>query len=221
MRALLVVLSLSGTAPLDLLGLESPPDVVGLPVGWRVRVVTGKPPPSFSIEEHQGERALRISGKGAAAWAYRELDVPIPPGQGLLRWSWRVLQLPKGADLRARESDDAALRVYVVFKEPGGLFGGRGRIIFYTWGNAEPEGLTLRSYLSEKIQILRVAGAMEADGRWHEQARDPFADYRRFWAGAAPAIKAVGLMQDTDMTGGVAVAELRALVWERGRVAPD
>lgn len=208
-----VLVALLLAAPQDLLELHRPAGAHGLPPGWRLRAVKGQGPPMFIVRGDGEGRTLRISGMSAAAWAQRALETPIEEG-GLLRWSWRVLELPAGADLRARETDDSALRIYVVFGRPRGLFGRPEGAIFYTWGNAEPMGLTLKSRVSDRIEIVRVAGAMEADGRWREHAVDPFADFRRSWGRSPPPITAVGLMQDTDMTHGHAVSELRDLRWD-------
>ncbi len=198
----------------DLIRLDEAPVGEGLPAGWKIRPVPGVPPPRYSVREEAGHQVLRVEGMGAAAWAYRVLDSPIAAGTGILRWSWRVLELPTGADLRLPEKDDAALRVYVVFGKPGRLGARRTRIIFYTWGNSEPKGLSLQSFASAKFRIVRVAGAMEVGSNWREQEADPFEDYRSFWRNDPPAITAIGLMQDTDMTGGMAVSELRSLMWE-------
>jgi len=215
MHSFLLALALVAGPLMNLLDLAASAVGDGLPAGWKVRPVKGQPAPDYRIVDSEGgDRVLRVSGRGAAAWANLELPEPIAPAPGRLRWSWRVLKLPAAADLRDRTADDSAIRVYVVFGRPGGLFGGSGRIIFYTWGNAEPDGLTLRSFASDRIQIVRVSGEMEADRRWREHEVDPFADYRRFWDREPPAITAVGIMQDTDMTGSMAVAEFHHLVWE-------
>lgn len=217
---ILVSLAL-GIAPLhagpriDLLNLGAASVGDRLPAGWTIRPVNGRPTPSFTIREEGGERVLRVHGSGAAAWAQHKLTPKIEEARGGLRWSWRVLQTPASADLRDKHTDDSALRLFVVFGKLGGPFGGgKGRIIFYTWGNSEPKGLSQRSFVSEKIHIVRVAGARDADYKWREQVVDPFADFRRFWDKEPPPITAVGIMQDTDMTGDSAVAELRALHWE-------
>lgn len=198
----------------DLLGLDGAPLGAGLPAGWKVRPVSGYPAPEYSVREEAEGPVLHVEGMGAAAWAYRELEAPIPVGSGVLRWSWRVLELPAGTDLRVESKDDAALRLYVVFGEPGAFAAARNRVIFYTWGNTEPKGLALRSFASARFHIVRVAGALDVGSRWHDEQVEPFEDFRRFWSGDPPAITAVGLMQDTDMTGGKAVSEIRSLLWE-------
>ncbi|MEM7353732.1 MAG: DUF3047 domain-containing protein [Acidobacteriota bacterium] len=212
-RALWLSLAVVALSSTDLIRLDSSSEGVGLPEGWTVRPVAKASTPMFSIRRDVDRKVLRVEGMKAAAWAQRELDRPIEPTAGSLDWSWRVLQLPQGADLRRADLDDAALRLYVVFGRPDRLMARGGRIIFYTWGNTEPEGLTQKSFVSDKIQIVRVAGAMEADGQWRDHRVQPFEDYRRFWNRQPPAITAVGLMQDTDMTGGKAISEIRSLTW--------
>lgn len=199
----------------DLIRLGDAPLGQGLPAGWVVRPVPGVPAPEYSVREDAGRPVLHVEGTGAAAWAYRVLDSPIREEAGVLRWSWRVLQLPAGADLRVRAKDDSALRVYVVFGKLNGLGATRSRIIFYTWGNSEPKGLTLRGFASRRFRIVRSVGHLEVGEEWREQTVEPFEDYRRFWNREPLPITAIGLMQDTDMTGGMAVSELRSLVWER------
>ncbi len=211
--AALIAGALLAFSATDLLRLDETPVGEELPAGWKIRPVSGVPSPRFSVIESAGRAVLHVEGTGAAAWAYRVLDSPIRGGNGILRWSWRVLDLPSGADLRVPAKDDAALRLYVVFGRPG-VFGARSRIIFYTWGNTEPRGLSLQSTVSPKFRIVRVAGSMEVGREWREQEVEPFEDYRRFWGDGFPPITAIGLMQDTDMTGEMAVSELRSLVWE-------
>ena len=55
---------------------------------------------------------------------------------------------------------------------------------------------------------------MEVGETWREQEVEPFEDYQRFWNRDPPGITAIGIMQDTDMTGGMAISELRSLVWK-------
>ncbi len=206
-------LLLSLALPIDLLELDRAALGSGSLDGWELRPVKGADAPRFEIRMAGGERVLRVTGAGDAAWFHRRVSPRIEEGPGMLRWSWRVLRAPAGADLRIRDRDDAPLRVFVVFGNPRSLFGGSGRIVFYTWGNGEPEALTQPSFVSSRMQIVRVAGTSEVGPRWREEAVHPFADYRRFWNREPPPITAVGIMQDTDMTHAMAVAELRELTW--------
>jgi hypothetical protein len=182
----------------------------GRPPGWQVRPVKGKDAPELEIRDDGVDRVLRISGAGEAAWFYRDLRNQELPDDRTLRWSWRVLEAPATSDFQTRQTDDSPIRVYVVFGNPGALLGGSGRIIFYSFGNAEPEGYARPSHLSGRMHIVRVDGASER-GVWREHAVHPANDYRRIWGRTPPPITAIGVMQDTDQTGHRAVAELRQL----------
>ena len=122
-----------------------------------------------------------------------------------------MLEAPAEADLREESRDDSPMRVFVVFGKQG-FFRNSARIIFYTFGNAEPSGLDRPSTVSDKLHVIRVDGAAQR-GAWQEHAVNPFADYRRIWGKTPPAVTAVGVMQDTDQTRAEASAELRRLAW--------
>jgi len=209
----LVLVLLAGVLaqPLDILSLANAPLRAGPPPGWKVRNIRGRDAPEIEIRNDGEGPVLRIQGAGRAAWFYRELPTQLTESPGLLTWSWRVLQAPAGADLRQEKTDDSPLRVYVVFGKPG-LFGGSSRVIFYTFGAAEPEEYERASFISDKLYVIRVGGTPDV-GRWRENAVMPFADYRRVWRRKPPPITAVGLMQDTDQTRARAVVELRRLEW--------
>lgn len=210
---------LAGAAggPSDLLVLDQAPLGPGLPAGWEVRAVKGFERPQVEVALVDGRRVVRVAGAGRAGWIHRDLR---PLGRrevDSLRWSWRVLSAPATSDLTAQATDDSPIRLYVIFGNPRAVLGGSGRIIFYSFGNAEPVGYQDRSHVSGRIQVVKVDGAADR-GVWREHVVDPDADYRRIWRRLPPAITGIGLMQDTDQTGERAMAEVRWLeLFESGR----
>lgn len=216
-RLLALLLTAVTVAPAvepDLLPLHGTRARTGLPTDWQLRTVRGRSAPAFSIhlDAPEGPR-LRVEGRGQAAWAVRKLAMPISEETGRLHWSWRVLAQPANADLRLPERDDSPLRLIVVFGKPPGPLGGSGRILFYTWGNAEPEGFEARSAVSGKMHVIRAGGSSGLGEAWLDVAVSPFEDFRRLWKGTPPPITAIGVMQDTDATGERAIAELRSVRW--------
>ena len=205
------VIALALSAPMDILDLAGARLGAGVPPGWKVRAVRGQRAPEIEVRNDGEGAVLRIHGAGRAAWFYRELAPERVEAAGALQWSWRVLETPADADLRTEQRDDAPIRVFVVFGKQG-FFRNSARIIFYTFGNAEPSGLERASTVSDKLYVIRVDGAGERES-WREHAVDPFADYRRIWKRTPPAITAVGVMQDTDQTRAQATAEIRRLAW--------
>lgn len=210
----MLMLWLAGLAlafsPGDLLRLDQAGIGSGPPPGWQVRPVKGRAAPDVEVRKEEADRVVRLSGAGQAAFFYRDLRREMVPEGSELHWSWRVTEAPLRADLRHRDTDDSPIRVYVAFGNPGALLGGSGRVIFYSFGNGEPDDYARRSHVSGRLHIVRVDGAAER-GEWREHAVDPEADYRRIWRRDPPAITAIGVMQDTDQTGERAVAELRRL----------
>lgn len=198
----------------SLFDLAWPATRQGLPAGWQLRAVGGHRAPTFRIVDDTTD-GLRLSvrGRNQAAWIWRELPAAVTDSAVELAWSWRVLQSPAGADLRAKPLDDAPLRIFVVFGSVEQMARGKAHAIFYSWGGDEPEGYAGRSPVSGQILIRRLAGRAEVGSAWQAAGVRPFEDYRRFWGGEAPPIRAVGLMQDTDQTDTPAAAELRELRW--------
>jgi Protein of unknown function (DUF3047) len=200
----------------ELMDLTPTPTLADMPRGWARRAVRGELAPSTAIVDSAGERFLRIGGTARAAWLVSRLAMPIMPG-GHVAWSWRVPLAPRGADLRNAASDDAAIRVFVVFARTG-FFDRTPRTLFYSLGSVEPHGYARPSFQSRNLHVIRVGSTANAM-QWTDVNADPFADYRRIWGGSPPDIVAIGVMQDTDQTRSAAVAELRHLTWSTSHAA--
>ena len=200
-----------------LLGLHRVDPAVGLPASWSIRDVRGAGRPEFEvIREADGEPVLRIISRDDAVFAYSIREPPLREDGNRLRWRWRTRTPIVGADLRKKSEDDSPLRLFVVFSDRvlnEGRFLRGGRAIFYTWGNQEPAGSRFPSHVSDQLAIWVLRDAGDATGDWHEEARDPFADYRTFFGDEPPPIRAIGLIPDTDQTEAEAIAELAAVCW--------
>jgi len=198
-------------ASTSLLRLDQARPSTGLPVGWTVRAVRGQRAPDVAVKDSSGERFVRFSGAGRAAWFVHELETRLASAGGRLSWTWRVPVAPAGADMRANGTDDSALRVFVVFA-PAGRFERPPRTLFYSVGQVEPLTFERVSSASKNLHVFRVAPTA-ASPVWSETTVDPAADYVRIWGVAAPRIVAVGFMQDSDQTKSPAVADVAQLTW--------
>jgi hypothetical protein len=159
------------------------------------------------IVDTSGIRYMRVSGQGQAGWFVRELPVPLAVSAGRLHWTWRAPLAPRGANVAAVATDDAAVRVFVVFGGRGG-FMRRPRVLFYTLADGEPMPDRANSPFG-----VRIAGRPALAFNWVSAVADPFEDYRRIWGSAPPPIVAVGVMQDTDQTGSAAIGDVMSLYW--------
>ncbi|MDH3458748.1 MAG: DUF3047 domain-containing protein [Gemmatimonadota bacterium] len=174
----------------------------GLPDGWDLRRVRGRPAPTYAVTE---EAALRVTGAGAVGYAVFELPDRLPPEDGVLTWRWRTATPLPDADLRDRRRDDSPVRVLVVFRDR--------RTLFYTWGRAERPGEWFASWTGSTRMVWVLRDVTDADGGWCEERRNPFTDYRTAFDRDPPAIVAVGIVQDSDNLGHPASAEVADLSW--------
>lgn len=195
------------SASVDLFALATASPNAALPAGWATRTVRGQQLPMSRIIDTTGIRYMRISGQGQAGWLFRELPVPLSASPGRLHWTWRVPLAPNGASVAGPATDDAALRVFVVFSRHG-LLGRRPRVLFYTLADGDPAPDRADSPFG-----VRIAGRPALARDWTQAVVDPFDDYRRIWGGAPRPIVAIGVMQDTDQTRSAAIGDVRELHW--------
>jgi hypothetical protein len=182
------------------------PAAAGLPVGWRLTTVQGVSAPTYRIT---GSHSLRVVAVGQAATATFRLRQPLrPPAStraGALNWRWRAETPLSGADLKRRAGDDSPIRVVITFQD--------GRVLTYCWGNREGRGESFVSWVGRNRMVIVLERSEDADGSWHVERRDPFADYRRLWNNAPKPIVSVGIMADTDALKVRAAAEIGDITW--------
>lgn len=195
----------------DLLGLSAQRVGDALPANWQVRAVRGQQVPASMIVDSGDGRFLRFSGRGRAAFFVRRLEMPLRSG-GRLEWSWRARLAPVGASLSSRATDDAALRVFVVFAKRG-RFETTPRALFYTLADGMPPEPAAGARRPPLASLAAGTPALTRD--WVRVETDPFVDYRRLWQADATEIVAIGVMQDTDQTGTSAVGDLMNLLWRK------
>ncbi len=177
----------------------------GLPRGWKLQRIKGAEPPVFQVTR---AHTLRLEAENRAGFASYRLRMPFRPQAGALTWQWRTDTPLRDAALGQRARDDSPARVVVVFED--------GRMIFYSWGNQEGRGERFPSWTGANRGVIVLERAEDADGSWHVERRDAFADYRLLFNRAPKAIVAVGVTADTDQLHGRAVAEVGELTWEGG-----
>lgn len=180
----------------------------GLPAGWRLSRMQGVEPPAFRVTS---SHALRVTATGQGGTATYRLRTPLrpPPSttrSGALTWRWRAETPLRSADLKRRAGDDSPIRVLITFQD--------GRVIAYSWGNREGRGESFASSAGRNRMVIVLQRADDADGSWHVERRDPFADYRRLWNNAPKPIVSVGVSADTDGLKVRAAAEIGDITWQ-------
>lgn len=164
----------------------------------------------FRVIEEDGRRFVRAFTRGEA------IRIILPTSEQLdwnlqthprLRWDWRVLEAPEGANERASSRNDTPAAVYVTFSVN---FFGIPRSIKYTYSASLPVGSVV-SFTG--LKVLVVASGPDSFGQWLREERNVAADYRSVFGGDPPDEPlSVALWSDSDSVGGTSRADFDEIV---------
>jgi hypothetical protein len=140
----------------------------------------------------------------------------------VLCWRWRIARVIPTANMKLRQGDDYAARVYVSFKLPESVMGlglrtklGLARAIWgadlpdaainYVWDNRHPVGTEgPNAYTDRAIMVVQRSGD-HASGAWVNERRNVLEDVSRLFSDEARAVQ-LAITADTDNTGQTAHA---------------
>lgn len=169
--------------------------------GWQTKTFAGET--RYSLENSDGQLALRADSSAAASGRYREVNVDLNKTP-ILNWRWKVDGILTGNDERTRKGDDYPARVYVVFS--GGVIFWRTRAINYVWSNKQPIGSSWPNAFTDHAYMIAIESGPDRAGQWVSERRDVRADYLRAFGEEPGRVDAIAIMTDTDNTGAVATA---------------
>jgi DUF3047 family protein len=177
----------------------------GIPSGWSpYATLGGRPAYDFVITEDEGRRALRLASHDEHSTIAKDLhvDLAVTP---ILEWSWKIVEVPAGADIRQRSTSDLTGYLVVVWPRfPAAL---RSRVIAYAWGSREPAGSIEQSRKTSTVTFFILRSGSEYLGRWFTERRNVADDYREVY-GEQPAEspKVIAISIDTNDTHSSAAA---------------
>jgi hypothetical protein len=184
-----------GVPVADLVPIRLPAS--GVPVGWEVTEFAGSDA-SVELVRSDGHLALRLRSRQSSFAVHRDvvLDLQQYP---ILSWSWKVVQLPAGGDVREPASNDQAAQVYVVFPRwPSPRT--TSDVIGYVWDARAPAGTTLVYPEAPNVRVVVVESGPERLEQWLQQRRNVAEDYRALFGREPPRAGKVALMIDTNDT---------------------
>ena len=236
----LAVLSLAGAPsradgppPVELGRFAPPSGADQPPAGWEA--LTFLPisrHTRYTVAVDEGRHVLRAESHGAASGLYRPVDLD-PRVYPVLTWRWKVERVLTAADARTRRGDDYAARMYVAFRyDPAAATlwertrYGFYRVVYgryppkvaltYVWDNRLPAGTVLDNAYTHRVKMIVAQSGPALAGRWVEERRNVYEDYRRVVGGEPPRIEGVAVMTDTDDTGESATAWYDAVAFRPG-----
>ena len=206
----------SGAAPLRTEGIPSTEATVTVPLADRVpaRLPVEGVPPGWHLKEFAGRAnvelvrddalALRLRSDKSSFVLYRDIQVDVQ-SHPWLSWSWKVVRLPSGADVRAPNADDQAAQVYVAFPRwPAPQE--RSEVIGYVWDTTAPVGVQLASPHAPNVRLIVVASGTSGLGRWQRFQRNVAADYVALFGREPTRAGKIGVMIDSNDTRSLAEA---------------
>ena len=178
-------------------------------------------PNRFERRNWEGVQALEVQSQASMSLMARPLSIDLS-ATPVLCWRWRVDAVIATADMKQRQGDDYAARLYVSFKLPASAMGLGLRTqlrlaraiwgpdlpdaaINYVWDNQHSIGTEQPNvYTDRAIMVVQRSGNQQA-GRWLEERRNVLEDVTRLFARDALAVQ-LAVTADSDNTGQTARA---------------
>ena len=158
------------------------------------------------------EGALYMQASGVST----ELDIrfvqPISVSKtSRIEFVYKVISVPAGADLRIKEKEDSAFRVFVAFNKAAKYMFVMDvpDSIAYSHGTATLEGAQFK--FERFANVFGVVTGAGAKDDWIKASRNLYSDYKGLFNEEPPAIIGVKIKIDSNNTGGLARTYLRAL----------
>lgn len=198
--------------------LSTAPLGTGIAPGWQHQTLPKvKQANQFDIAMEGDRRVLRVRSSSSASSWLAKVNEPAG-GRPRLQWDWKVSQALAGSDMRTRQGDDYAARLYVLFDLPLERLslGDRVRIqasralagvdvpaaaLCYVWGTAQPAGSTGWNPYTDRVRMIVVDSGNTHAGSWRAVNRDLRRDWDEAFGGPMPPVGGVAIGADTDNTG--------------------
>ena len=134
----------------------------------------------------------------------------------VLRWRWRVLQLPSQGDERTAATNDSAAGVWVIFDSRV-----LPRALKYVWSATQPVGMrvTHPGYWRAKTIVLRSGTANL--GTWQEETINVYADYKAVFGEEPGDVQGIAVNSSSDSTKSVAVADYDDFILQTAEGQPS
>jgi hypothetical protein len=184
----------------------------GVPSGWEMTEFAGTDA-SVELVRADGRLAMRLRSDRNSFALHRDLvlDVRQYP---MLTWSWKVVRLPSGGDVREPARNDQAAQVYVVFPRwPAPRTS--SDVIGYVWDSRAPVGTTVTHPRASNVRIIVLESGQERLDTWIREERNVAEDYRALFGGLPPRAGKVALMIDSNDTKSGAEALFQDLTFSR------
>jgi hypothetical protein len=156
----------------------------------------------YEVTRECENQFLRYEGTDA-----KHLNFPLLDKEGLdiyknpvLKWKWRIHDIPTGGNEDIDDRNDVAASVYIVFDMGRVLFRKVPKSIRYTWSSSLPVGTELSKFFGNQ-KIVVVGAGTDDLGKWQTFERNIVEDYKRLFGDEPPKTPiALLILSDADDT---------------------
>lgn len=193
-----------------------------VPEGWKP--LTFKKIPRHTKYEvvKDGDRTVVKAESDASASGLTRAVTIDPREYPIIRWRWKVDNLLQKSDATRKDGDDYPARLYITFEyDPHKVSFGKklkfkaGQVLFgdipigaisYVWETKAPVGAIIDNAYTDFVKMIVVESGPHNIGRWVDESRNIYEDYKKAFGDEPPMINGVAIMSDTDNTGEQATA---------------
>ncbi|MBI5561283.1 MAG: DUF3047 domain-containing protein [Deltaproteobacteria bacterium] len=165
------------------------------PDGWTIREWKGRA--DIAVADTEIGKAIHLKSASTSTAIYRDIDFDISQYR-YLNWKWKVASLPKGGDVRIKNTDDQAAQIYVIFPKWPVIL--NSRLVGYIWDTTAPAGMAIPSTKTNTTRYIVVESGAKEVGGWRQERRNVHDDYKRLFGEEPHNVGRVTLMIDSDDT---------------------
>ncbi|MEW6353913.1 MAG: DUF3047 domain-containing protein [Pseudomonadota bacterium] len=184
---------------------------------------------AYQLAQDGDATVVKAVADAAASGLTRKISIDLKK-HPILHWRWKVDNVIEKSDVTRKEGDDYAARIYITFAyEPDKVsFGKKAKYkaaqflygdapigaINYIWESKTPKDTVIDNAYTDFVKMIVVESGAEKVGRWVEEERNVYEDYKRAFGEEPPLISGVAIMTDTDNTGESATAYYGDIVFK-------
>lgn len=171
----------------------------GIPSGWTGEAFGRRANYDFTVEQIVSKRVLHLKSQNDHSTIARDITGKVSLKETpILEWRWKAMTLPKGGDLRRKETTDMAAQLYVVWPRFPALL--RSRIIGYVWDATTPAATIVKSQKTGTVTFVVMRSGSEDLGKWLTEHRNVAEDYVKIFGEVPDDPKAVTISIDSNDT---------------------
>jgi hypothetical protein len=168
----------------------------GIPQGWAQEKDLG-PQSKISVGQEKDVHFVHLLSVNDAFGIKKEFTFDIRK-YSHLTWRWKATRLPKGGDIRKRETDDQAGQIYVLFPKFPAM--ANTRSMGYIWDTMTPVGTPGTSTAYSKMKYVVLQSGAEKLDQWIWETRNVYEDYKKYFQEDPPQAGGVLLFINTQHT---------------------